>query len=213
MESPAKKQSQQQNGINYKLTVLKKQQAARITFLKLQIWATIAANAMICLPYYNKNNKIVVKLNNIVLTEEIKNQAPKKLPYRIDAYLIKNNTTTNKICMTQISPSKDIIIQTTSKKEIEMLKKEDNQIKILGNKAKLAQKRYQIVIIGISIVKINRKKTKEIKKKFVMPNSSLSTTIKIVSIFWLFALKKNQRTLSLVIKKNDAKMAIILIEK
>ena len=64
IESLAKEQSQQQNGINDKLPVLKEQQAMTITSPKLQTWAAIAANANTRPPLYNKNNKIVVKLND-----------------------------------------------------------------------------------------------------------------------------------------------------
>ncbi len=71
IESLAKEQSQQQNGINDKLTVLKEQQAMTITSPKLQIWAAIAANANTRPPLYNKNNKIVFNLNDAASAEEI----------------------------------------------------------------------------------------------------------------------------------------------
>ncbi len=50
IESLAKEQSQQQNGINDKLTVLKEQQAATVPPPKPQIWAARAANAKSRLP-------------------------------------------------------------------------------------------------------------------------------------------------------------------
>lgn len=77
--------------MNDKLTVLKKQQAVTTAFLKPQTWAAIAANIKMHLPFYNKNNKMVVKFNNNTLTEEMKKQAPKKVIYRINAYLIKTS--------------------------------------------------------------------------------------------------------------------------
>lgn len=75
----AKKQSQQQATINNKLTILKEQQAATIAFPKLQTWAVVAANAKICFLLYNKNNKIVVKLNDNALAKKIKKQALKEV--------------------------------------------------------------------------------------------------------------------------------------
>ena len=97
IESLAKKQSQQQNGINDKLTVIKKQQAATIASPKPQIWAVMAATEKTRPLLYNKNNEIVVKLNNNTLAEEIKKQALKEVAYRIDAYLIENNIITIKL--------------------------------------------------------------------------------------------------------------------
>lgn len=44
------------------------------------------------------NNKIVIKLNNNILAEKIKLQAFKKIIRKIDAYIIKNNITTIKLC-------------------------------------------------------------------------------------------------------------------
>ncbi len=72
IESLAKEQSQQQNGINDELTVLKKQQAATIASSKPQTWAAITANAKTRPLLYNKNNKIVVKLNDLASVEEMK---------------------------------------------------------------------------------------------------------------------------------------------
>lgn len=57
------------------------------------------ASKKICSLFYNKNNKIVVKPNNNVLMKKKKKQAFKKVAYRIDVYLIKNNMTTIKLCM------------------------------------------------------------------------------------------------------------------
>ena len=56
-------------------------------------------------PFYNKNNEIVVKLNNNALAEEMKKQAPKEVAHRTDAYLIKNNITTTKVHTVQILSS------------------------------------------------------------------------------------------------------------
>ncbi len=77
IESLAKEQSQQQNGINDKLTVLKKQQAATIASSKPQTWEAIAANEKTRPFLYNKINEIVVKLNDAASSEEMKKQAPK----------------------------------------------------------------------------------------------------------------------------------------
>ncbi len=96
IESFAKEQCQKQNGINDKLTVLKEQQAVMIAYPKPQTWATILANAKTCPPLYNKNNKIVVKLNDSVSAEEIKKQTPDDVAHRIDVYLAENNITATK---------------------------------------------------------------------------------------------------------------------
>lgn len=164
--------------------------------------------------FYNKNNEIVVKLNDNTLAKKIKKQAPKKVAYKIDAYLIENNITTTKVCVVaQTLPSGDIVIQTTNKETAEKLKREDGWKKVLRCKAKLAWKQYRIVALGISIAKIDLKKAKETKEKIVAQNASMCASMKIESILWLFALKKNRRTSLLVIKVDNAKMANILIEK
>lgn len=61
--------------------------------------------------------------------------------------------------------------------------------KVLGNKAKLARRRYSIVTIRILIAKINLKKAEEMIEKITTQNARMYTGIKIESIFWLFALK------------------------
>lgn len=77
---------------------------------KLQTWVAMAANAKTRPPLYNKNNKIVVKLNNIASIEEMKKQTPKKVAYRIDAYLIENNITIIKLHIAQNLLSGEIAI-------------------------------------------------------------------------------------------------------
>ena len=114
IESLAKEQSQQQNGINDKLTVLKEQQAATVAPPKPQTWAAMAANAKSRPPFYNKNNKIVVKLNDSASAEIMKKQAPEEVAHRIDAYLVENNITTTKLRAARTLPSGDIAIQTTN---------------------------------------------------------------------------------------------------
>ena len=52
IESLAKEQSQQQNGINDKLTVIKEQQVATIASPKPQTWAAMAANTNTRTPLY-----------------------------------------------------------------------------------------------------------------------------------------------------------------
>ena len=166
IESLAKEQSQQQNGINGKLTVLKEQQAATIASPKPQTWAAMAANAKTRPPLYNKNNEIVVKLNDNTSAEEMKKQAPKEVAHRIDAYLMENNITTTKLHAARTLPSGDIAIQTTNKEEAEKLRGEDGWTKVLGSKAKLARKRYRIVAMGIPIAKIDLEKAEETKENY-----------------------------------------------
>ena len=79
MESLAREQSQQQNGINNKFTVLKEQHAAKIASSKLQSWAAIAANEKTRPPLYIKNNEIVVQLNHAASAKEMKKQASKEV--------------------------------------------------------------------------------------------------------------------------------------
>ncbi len=126
IESLAKEQSQQQNGISDKLTVLKEQQAATLASPQPQAWAAVAANAKTRPLLYNKNNEIVVKLNNNALAEEMKKQAPKEVADRIDVYLIENNITITKLRVAQTLPSRNIVIQTTNEEEVEKLRGEDN---------------------------------------------------------------------------------------
>ena len=72
----------------------------------------MAANAQSRPPLYNKNNEIVVKLNNNSLAEEMKKQALEEVAHRIDAYLMKNNIAITKLCAAQTLPSGDVAIQT-----------------------------------------------------------------------------------------------------
>ena len=96
-ESLVKEKYQQQNSINSKMTILKEQQGATVALSKLQTWAAMAANAKSCPSFYNRSDKIVVKLNDSALAEMIKKQPLKEVVQRIDAYLIRNNVTTNKL--------------------------------------------------------------------------------------------------------------------
>ena len=185
IESLAKEQSQQQNGINDKLTVLKEQQAATIASPKPQTWAAMAANAKTRPPLYNKNNGIVVKLNDNASAEEMKKQAPEEVAHRIDAYLIENNITTTNLRAARTLPSGDIAIQTTNEEEAEKLRGEDGWTKVLGSKAKLARKWYGIVALGIPIAKIDLEKAEETKEKIVTQNASMCAGMKVESIFWL----------------------------
>ncbi len=59
--------------------------------------AAIAANGKTRPPLYNKNNEIVVKLNDAASAEEMKKQAPKEVAHRIDAYLVEHNITATKL--------------------------------------------------------------------------------------------------------------------
>ena len=58
----------------------------------------------------------------------------------------------------------------------------------------MVQKWYGIVALGISIVKINLEKAEETKEKIVTQNACIYARMKIESIFWLSALKKDRRT-------------------
>lgn len=59
------------------------------------------------------------------------------------------------------------------------MKKKDNQIKVLENKAKLAWKQYKIVILGISIAKIDLEKGDKIRENIVIQNACIYARIKI----------------------------------
>lgn len=78
-----------------------------------------------------------MKLNDSTSAEEIRKQALEKIVYRINAYLIRNNITTTKLCAVLILPSKDVAIQTTSIDEAKKLREENNWTKVLESKAKL----------------------------------------------------------------------------
>lgn len=86
----------------------------------------MAANVKTRPLLYNKNNKIVVKLNNVTLAKEMKKQASKKVTHRIDAYLVKNNITATKLCVTQTLPNSDIVIQTTNEEKPKKLRRKDD---------------------------------------------------------------------------------------
>ncbi len=54
---------------------------------------------------------------------------------------------------------------------------------MLGSSAQLAQKRYGIVALGISIAKIDIEKPEETKEKIAKRNASMRAGMKIESIF------------------------------
>ncbi len=54
---------------------------------------------------YNRNNEIVVKLNDSAMVEMIKMQALEEVVHTIDAYLIENNITTTKL-LAQVETSR-----------------------------------------------------------------------------------------------------------
>ncbi len=194
IESLVKEQSQHQNGINDKLTVLKKHQAATIASPKPPTLAVIAANKKTCSPSYKKKNRIVVKLNDFASAEEMNKQAPEKMAYRIDAYLVENNITATKFYVAQTLPSQNIDQQRTNVAEAKKLKGEDGWTRMLGNNAKLTRKQYDIVALGIPIAKIEMKKLEEKKEKIVTQNTSIFAGMNIESIFWLSTSKKDRRT-------------------
>lgn len=49
--------------------------------------------------FYNKNNKIIVKLKNNILAKKIKKQIFKEVAFRIHAYFIKNNIIITNLCI------------------------------------------------------------------------------------------------------------------
>lgn len=118
-------------------------------------------------PLYNKQNKIVVKLNDNASTEEIRKQASEKVVYKIDTYFIENNITITKLCVARTLSSEDVAIQITSIEETKKLRKKDRWTKILESKAKLIQKQYGVIALGILMAKINFEKMEETKEKLV----------------------------------------------
>ena len=213
IESFANKQSQQKNGINNKLIVLKVQQVTTVTHPKTKTLAAMATDAKSRLPLYNKNNEIVVQLSDSASLEMIKKQAPEEVVHMIDAYLIENNISTIKLRTARTLLSGDIAIQTTNEEGAEKLRREDGETRVLRSKAKLALKRYGIVALRIPIAKIDLEKVEETKDKIITQNAGMCTGMKIESIFWLSSLKKDKRTLSLVIEVDDPKIANTLIEE
>ncbi len=73
IEALGKEQSQNYDSINDKLTVLKEQRIATPALLKPQTWAAVASGAQSHPPLYNKNNEILVKLNDNASAEEMRN--------------------------------------------------------------------------------------------------------------------------------------------
>lgn len=183
------------------------------TASKPQTWAAVTSGAQTRIPLYNKQNKIVVNLNDNAFTEEIKKQALEEVVHRIDAYLMENNITTIKLRAARTLSNGDIAIQTTSIEEVEKLREKDVWTKVLRNKVKLIQKRYGVIALGIPTAKIDLEKMKKTKKKLVTQNASMCAGMKIESLFWLSFTKKNRQTTLLLIEVNDAKMANLLIEE
>lgn len=77
----------------------------------------------------------------------------------------------------------------------------------------MTRKRYRIIELGIAITIIDLEKIEEIKENIVVENASIYTGMKIESIFWLSALKKDRSTSWLIIGIDNTKMANILIKE
>lgn len=60
---------------------------------------------------------------------------------------------------------------------------ENSWTRVLGSKAKLSQKRYGFVPLGVSKAKMYLKKAEDIKEKFMTQNASICKRIKLESIF------------------------------
>lgn len=83
------------------------------------------SDAQTCSLLYNKQNEIVVKLNNNASAEEIEKQASEKVANKIDVYLVENNITTTKLCVARTLPSRNIGIQTISIEKAKKLREKD----------------------------------------------------------------------------------------
>ena len=122
IESLAKEQSQHHSSIKDKLTALKEQRAAVPAPPDHRPGQrSRPARSRV----YNKNNEIVVKLNDNASTEEMKKQAPEEVANRIDAYLMENNITTTKLRAARTLPSGDVAVQTTMAEEAKKLREKD----------------------------------------------------------------------------------------
>lgn len=119
MRVSRKRQAQQQNDINNKLTVPQEQHTTAMAPPKPQTWAAMAANAQSQPLLYNKNNRILLKLNDSYSVEDMTKKAPEEVVHRIDAYLTENNIATTKLRAAQNLPSRDIAIKTTREEEAE----------------------------------------------------------------------------------------------
>ncbi len=93
------------------------------------------------------------------------------------------------------------------------MREKDGWTKVPGNKAKLIQKQYGVVAFGIPIAKIDFEKIGETKEKLVTQNTSMCTSMKIESLFWLSLIKKDRQTASLVIEIDNVRMENLLIEE
>lgn len=111
-----------------------------LAFFRLQIWIVVISDTQSYLFFYNKNNKIVIKLNNNTFIEEIKKQVLEKVIHRIDIYFIENNISNTQLCRTCIFLSKNIAIQMTNIEKAEKLRDKNGQIKVLRSKIKLSEK-------------------------------------------------------------------------
>lgn len=107
----------------------------------------------------------------------------KEVAQRINACLIKNNITTTGLRVAQTLAIENVAIETTIKEEVEKLRGEDRWIIVLGSKAKLVRKKYGVIAIEISTIKIDFKKIRETNKRFVIQNANMWIRIKIESIF------------------------------
>lgn len=88
----------------------KKIAVSKQVFSKSQNWAAIVAKIKTRFHLYKKNNEIVAKLNNNILVEKIKKQAPKGVTHRIDSYFIENKIITTKFYAAQTLSNEDISI-------------------------------------------------------------------------------------------------------
>lgn len=77
----------------------------------------MAASALSRPLLYNKNNRIVIKLNEASSVEEMKKKAPEEVAHRIDTYLMVNNVTTMKLRAARTLPSRDVAINIDTLRE------------------------------------------------------------------------------------------------
>lgn len=70
----------------------------------------IITNAKMHFFFYSKNNKIIIKFNNIVLAKKVKKQVFKKVAYIINVYFIEKKIIFNKFYITQTLLNKNIAI-------------------------------------------------------------------------------------------------------
>ena len=108
-------------------------------------------------PAYNKNHKVIVKINGLDSARVIEIQTLEEITQSINDQLKRQNITQTCIRTAQVLKSGDIAIQVISNKEVQKLQYNHRWTTILGQKEFISRKTFDIIVCRVFIVKIDIK--------------------------------------------------------